>query len=433
MQQKLVLLAVLAGQMPTVATTALATPGLTHGPFVGHVTPTSASVWARCAKPGRYELTARRTGDEDPRTTVAEATVEENLCVVWKLQDLAPNGDYRYEIVFRGERIAAADDLHFQTAPPDDSPARTTLAFGSCAREDAASARVWKQIATDDPDAIVLLGDTPYIDSTELARQRTRYQQFAAVEEFAQLLKSRSWYATWDDHDFGRNDTDGTLPGKATSRRAFLEYHANPSYGNGVEGIYTKFRRGPVEVFLLDPRYFAGVEPSSFDPDKPTLLGAKQWEWLERSLKTSTAPFKILAGGMIYNGAVRPNKPDHWGAYAHERQALLELIGREKISGVVLVGGDIHRTRVLTYDTTKASGYPITELITSPIHDSIIEAANAYHPGLTFDAGMPHTYLLMEVDARTSPAILTARFKNAAGEAYHVVRLIQSDLQADGD
>jgi len=118
------------------------------------------------------------------------------------------------------------------------------LAFASCAREDEGSSAVWRRIGSLDPQAVVLLGDTPYIDSTELAVQRQRYGEFAAVEEFRQLVRNRSLYGTWDDHDFGRNDTDGNVPGKERSRQAFIEYRAKPSYGDGTTGIYTSFRRG---------------------------------------------------------------------------------------------------------------------------------------------------------------------------------------------
>ena len=37
---------------------------ITYGPFVGHLTPTSAMVWARCSKPGVYSLTAWGSGGE---------------------------------------------------------------------------------------------------------------------------------------------------------------------------------------------------------------------------------------------------------------------------------------------------------------------------------------------------------------------------------
>ena len=176
----------------------------------------------------------------------------------------------------------------------EDAPTLTRLAIGSCAREDLGSSAVWRRMFALDPHAVVLLGDTPYIDSTVLEVQRTRYGEFATVPDFATLLRNRPLYTTWDDHDFGANDTNGRLDGKANSRRAFIEYHANPSYGDGQQGIYTKFRRGGVEVFLLDTRYFAGTEPSPVAAGQPTLLGGQQWEWLREELRASSAPFQIV-------------------------------------------------------------------------------------------------------------------------------------------
>jgi alkaline phosphatase D len=63
------------------------------------------------------------------------------------------------------------------------------------------------------PHAVVLRGDCPYIYSTDLGVQRRRYGKSAAVSELADLLRSHPFYATWDDHDFGANDTNGLLPG----------------------------------------------------------------------------------------------------------------------------------------------------------------------------------------------------------------------------
>ena len=66
-----------------------------------------------------------------------------------------------------------------------------------------------------------LLGDTPYIDTTDLKVQRRRYREFSAeVPAFADLVAHTPVYGTWDDHDFGRNDTDGNLEGKANSRQS---------------------------------------------------------------------------------------------------------------------------------------------------------------------------------------------------------------------
>ena len=68
-----------------------------------------------------------------------------------------------------------------------------------------------------------------------------------------------------------------------------------------------------------------------------------------------------------------PGKQDQWGTYAHEREALFRFIGSESISGVVLVGGDVHRTRVISHLSVKTAGYRTPELTTSPVHSSVIE------------------------------------------------------------
>lgn len=398
-------------------------PSLTHGPFVGHVTPTTAKVWARCNNLGLHLCKLEDTETGNREIAQAIVTEENNRCVIWDFKNLVPNHTYRYLIEHDGLVLAEGDAYQLNTAPSEETTSKVTIAFGSCAREDVGTASTWSRLVRLQPDAMVLLGDTPYIDTTDLDVQRRRYREFAAQPAMAELFRSTPMYDTWDDHDFGKNDTDGRLPGKELSRRAFIEYHANPSYGNGQEGIYTSFRFGGIEVFLLDARYFAGVEVSSVDKNQRTLLGKDQWKWLKKSLKASTAPFKVLATGMIWNGAVRPGKQDHWMTYPLEREKLFRFLGQESITGVVLVGGDIHRTRVVRHATSDVVGYDLTELITSPMHDGIIETANAPHPGLLFDAGEPHTFLLLTVDTQRIPYRLECQFQNAAGDIMHELQI----------
>ena len=401
---------------------------ITHGPFVGHVTASTATLWARLAQPGPVVLVAKPVGKGEAASVAMVVDADTDQCAHWVLRGLQPGTRYEYQIKAGGKACLAGRAFHFHTEP-NVQRGEVRLAFASCAREDEGSGRVWRRMLHQDPHAVVLLGDTPYIDSTQLAAQRTRYRQFAAVPSFRQLCTDRRLYATWDDHDFGRNDTDGNLPGKSNARRAFGEYRANASAGNGQHGIYSRFRLGDVEVFLLDTRYFAGTEPSPFDPDKRSLLGAAQWKWLGRGLRESTAQFKILACGMIWNGAVRPGKRDHWGSYPHERDALFRFLGREKIAGVVLVGGDVHRSRVVRHDTRITAGYPVTELITSPVHGGVIGNADAPHPGLVADFGQPHTFLLIRASGGLAYRALQVEFIGQDGHAFHGLELTESALR----
>lgn len=403
-------------------------PRVTHGPMLGHISANDILIWARFSKSGEYQLTVRDSQGNSPPGVSAHAKRESDNCVRWPIEGLLAGTRYQYEITAEGQTLVDGEDCWFETASAASSTI-VRLTFGSCAREDEGSAAVWRRMRKLDPHAVVLLGDTPYIDSTETDVQRRRHREFAAVPDFRQLVRNRSLYATWDDHDFGRNDTNGILPGKENSRRAFAEYHANPSYGDGKQGIYTRFRRGGVEVFLLDTRFFAATETSPFDQTKPSLLGKTQWQWLQRGLKASTAPFKVLACGMIWNKAVRPGKQDHWGTYPHERDALFDFIGREKIPGVLLIGGDIHRTRVLRHHSTEQAGYRIPELITSPVHDGVISNAEQPHPALIHDSGEPNSFLLLTVDNRATPAMLTASFQNSAGREFYRLNLTDRDLK----
>ena len=376
---------------------------ITHGPMLGDLTDTSVKIWVQTSEPAELRFGIAGTD----LFFDAESSQDTNSTAIVQFEGLEPNKTYSYDI--NGE---VNDAWMFTTRPEKDNTAR--IAFGSCANEKEGSSKVWNRMDESNIDALVLLGDTPYIDTTDLAIQRTRYQEFSAVPTFAKLVSHTPLYATWDDHDFGRNDTDGNLAGKENSRQAFSEYRPNPSVGENNQGIYTKFSIGPVEVFLLDARWFARTEVS--DNKIPTLLGKQQWAWLEASLKQSTAPFKILACGMIFNGATRIGKTDHWGDYPTEYFRLLSIIKRNNIEGVTLVSGDIHWSRVIEHDTESKIGYDLVEFITSPIHERLIEAANAKHSGDLFSVGEINSFLLLEAIASDEQTTLTMTITNADGQ-----------------
>ncbi len=365
-------------------------------PMLGDVTSSSAKLFVQ--NPSSKSATVSLLGTNQSVST--EDTVVQ-LC------DLKPNTTYRYAI--NGEHQGS---WWFTTRPMKETSVR--IAFGSCANEKEGSSSVWKRMHKERLDALVLLGDTPYIDTTNLEVQRTRYQEFSAVPAFATLVANTPVYSTWDDHDFGKNDTDGNLEGKENSRQAFLEHRPNPTVGEDGQGIYTNFSMGPVEVFLLDTRWFAQTEVS--ENNIPTLLGNQQWEWLERKLKASTSPFKILACGMIFNGATRPGKTDHWGAYPTEYYRLLSILKRHSISGVSLVSGDIHWSRVIQHDTKSKIGYDLIEFITSPIHEKLIVTANAPHEGDLFSVGEINSFLLLQATNNDEMQSLSMTITNASGE-----------------
>jgi len=415
-----VILGVVAGFVPwanaepgetEISPTVLAGPTL--GPVVGAVTETSARVLLRPAIAGEWGLVVWPVdGTEAAAARVTgHADAAEDFTTEFLVTGLLPATSYRYRVVGEGASESLMEGS-FHTMPPRGSATVLTLAVGSCANDFAFKVQpIWKELVKASPDGLLLLGDTPYIDSNVLEKQRERRRAFMALDGLNELQRRTPTWATWDDHDFGKPDGDGRMEGKDRTRRAFIEYTANDTNGEEGLGVYTTFRFGATQVFLLDTRYFSRAEPSFADGDKLTLLGKQQWEWLKRELKASDAAFKILASGMIWNEAVRSNKDDYWMAYPHERAAVLKFIAEEAITGVVLLGGDIHRNRALKHPSEETGvPYPLYEIIASPLANTVIAAANQPHPALIFDAGVQHSAVLLTVDSTGDVARLRARW-----------------------
>ncbi len=402
-------------------------PGNILGPIVGHTEATMSVLWMRAAAPGEYTLEVSAVEGGATRRVSAMATEAADLCVHWRVEGLQPATEYRYRVLRGGEAVSESGNQVFRTAPDPDRSSRVRLAFSSCAREDAGSRAVWNRMAAEGVEAVVLIGDTPYIDSTTLEVQTRRHREFAAVPEYQRLLASRPCWWTWDDHDFGANDASGLLPGKENSRLVYTRYRPQRNFGDGTDGIYTSFRYGPMEVFLLDTRWFAMTEASFAAGGQPTLLGAKQWAWLQEGLRRSKATFKVLACGMIWDDKENSEKDD-WGTYLAERRALERFILTERIPGVILMGGDIHASRVLRYNSKAAVGYDLVQFIASPVHGSVIPSLNVYNPHLVRSAVEPHVFLLVEADDTVSPARLDATLINARGARVFHYQLTIEDL-----
>ncbi len=404
------------------------------GPVLGDLRLRSARIWLRSGDGAAVEWSLSTGGEVVERGTL-EVSDERDRTAVLSLEGLRPHTDYRATLkIGSGEERTVA----FKTLQRHDAAESVRIAFGSCASHDRFESQpIWTAIARTDPRALVLLGDTPYIDSTDLARQRKRYREFWSIPELRPLAESVPVYSTWDDHDFATNDQVGAQPGRENSRRVFIEYHAQPSFGDGELGIDTSFRSGPVEVFLIDTRWYGDEERwpdddatgEDTDGELTSLLGRRQREALIASVIASTADVKVLSCGMVWNDAVRPGKRDHWGTWAHERDAILGALGEAGVKGIVLVGGDIHIPRVIRHIAAKERlGYVPVELVSSPLANQPIPAATAPHPGLVWNVQAPSVALILEVERGETAPRVVARFIGPDGDALYVHSLAPADL-----
>ena len=391
------------------------------GPILGHVDHQTAMIWYRPTVRGEYTALVTDAKSGRMRNASAISSPDHDLCINFRFDELLPGNEYTYEISFDGKPVAKSENQRFRTAPEIGKPARTVLGMGSCASS-TEFFDIWTKIAEQKVDALMLLGDTPYIDNRKLSVNRQRHREFLSIPTLAEMGASTPVWGTWDDHDFGGNDTDGKISNKDVIRQAFTEYRTQTKFGDGKHGVYTKFRRGPIEVFMIDPRYFSQTEPSPVDADKPTCLGKTQWNWLLDGLKQSTAPFKLLATGMIWDDKKNGEKDD-WNTYAHEREAIFDFIGENKIRGVVLIGGDIHVSRHLKYPMKDRIGYDLHQFIISPLHDRIIKSLNVPHPHLQWGEPIKNMFLTIAADTTGKRPTLDANWIDRNGKNHRHVRI----------
>jgi len=178
----------------------------------------------------------------------------------------------------------------------------TKIAFGSCGHE-ALPQPILALAAAQKPDAFIYLGDNIYGDTDDMDTLRAKYDRLGAKKEFQQLASSAKILATWDDHDFGRNDAGREYPYKKESKEIFLQFFKEPrsSARRQHEGIYhaeyLKNGDKAVQILLLDVRtfrsnltlmdknnvelqkkYFYSLDYQPADSPDSTLLGAATME-----------------------------------------------------------------------------------------------------------------------------------------------------------
>lgn len=233
--------------------------------------------------------------------------------------------------------------------------AETRIGVGSCF-DQAKSATIWEQIASEDLDGFLFLGDNVYASRHfSEANLKAAYERANSVIPWDQLGFVQ---ATWDDHDFGQNDGGSDFVGQSISRRLFWQFFSPHMDVQEISprGVYNSAVREieghQVHFIALDTRSFRGqLKPTllrntpgaeryvpNFDLSQ-SMLGEEQWTWLEDELKRP-ADIRILMSSiqMLAEG----HGWERWGNLPHERDRLLEMLRLRSPSDLLLVSGDRH-------------------------------------------------------------------------------------------
>jgi len=315
-----------------------------HGPMIGNLSGTSATVWLRTADAATVQVEANTVPLMPGGKISAEVQTRREHDFVAKvvLKNLKPRTKYTYTVTIDGQKNRAANQ-QFMTFSKSGEAGRFRLAFGGGAGFVPQHEYVWNTIAATKPDALFQLGDNVYIDNTSVMDMHHYcYYRRQSRPEYRSLVAGLGVFSIWDDHDFGTNDCFGGPEVEAPSWKRpvyeiFRDNWANPGYGGGDQqpGIWWDTYINDVHFISLDGRYYRT------DPKKTkgelSMLGPAQKRWLLSTIKKSRGTFKVLISPVPWVFKAKGDSRDTWNGFKKERNEIFTFLTENKIEGVVLM------------------------------------------------------------------------------------------------
>jgi alkaline phosphatase D len=300
---------------------------------------------------------------------------------------------------------------------PAAGAATARFAVGSCQNYSDGYYAAHRDIAEQQPDFMVWLGDYIYEggglpfdpdvadrehvgdEPTTVDGYRMRYAQYKGDPNLQAAHAVCPWFVIWDDHEVENNYADLVPQDPADAAgfeaRRFAAYQVwwehqpvrlqPPTAADQEYRIYRDAQWSDlIEIALLDGRQYRSDQacgdaalqieppcPETTDPAR-TMLGDEQEQWLLDTLTASTSAWNLIGNQVIladatFNGAVL--NFDQWDGYPVARARLLQAFADASIPNLVVVTGDIHLAAVAQLRAgDDATGTPVgVEFVTTSI------------------------------------------------------------------
>ena len=347
-------------------------PKLIAGPVVGSVTQNSARVWIEYRGTGQNMLILGDTADKRVYypTKVSYITNKKGeVALTMDFNGLKP--DRLYNILISIDGWGSNAKYSFRTQA-DTAVKDFNFILGSCALQMPGIGRIMFPGAADwifyrmkkkKSDFMVWLGDDVYYLKKDFSSYEGMFKLHTRLrksfKKYRDFLASQPNYAIWDDHDFGPDNCCSNFRLRDSSLAVFKGMWPN-TYPEGEQfrGNYFNFRYYDAEFFMMDCRFFRGVEGDTTGP----FLGETQLVWLKNKLLMSDASFKFIGlGTQVVNDN---NFGESYADYPHERDELLDFIAANNVKGVVFLTGDKHYSEL---SKRVWNGYPFYDFTCSPL------------------------------------------------------------------
>jgi alkaline phosphatase D len=416
------------------------------GPMLGPVEYRDAKVWIEVAQTVKsVSLQYKKKDDTKTKTIIYKGQLGNDFNPLQiTVGGLDVNTTYGYQFIIDGKLSTAkgqfttkdlwqyhkpVPDFSFLTGscsyfnePPYDRQYTDLVRLDRLATPYGKDSSIFETMAKEKSAFMLWLGDAWYtreIDYNSEWGLWYRAHRDRSLPVLQNFLKAMPQYAIWDDHDYGPNDIGKNYILKEPSRKVFMNYFCNPSYGENGQGIYSMISYADVEVFMTDDRWWRSEDKIKDSVDgKPNpekrMLGKEQMDWLKNSLLHSPSTFKIVAVGSQVLNPVSPF--DKWWDFPAEYDELMNFIKEYKIRGVVFLTGDRHHSEIIKVD--RPGHYPLYDVTVSALTStgypfSAVEKNNPYRV-IGFD--QKQNYARFSFSGKLGERKMTVQYLGLIGE-----------------
>jgi alkaline phosphatase D len=206
------------------------------GPMVGYADYREVQLWVQTTQAAKVKINYWEQGKPSTKKSTEEilSNKAQAFAVHLLADDTYPGKVYDYEVLVNGKVVKRPYPTTFKTQTLWQyraEPPTFSFAFGSCTYVNepefdrpgntyGGGFEIFESIAAKKPDLMLWTGDNTYyreVDWGTKGGMQKRMTHTRSLPQMQALLAASSNYATWDDHDYGPNNTDRSHAQKSKS------------------------------------------------------------------------------------------------------------------------------------------------------------------------------------------------------------------------
>lgn len=362
---------------------------------------TVTNVWAGAVNPGGARVVTKVSGSADVRLAVdtdpgmgapvffGPVTPTAELIASVEAVGLDPDTDYHFRIEHGGV-LDPTFPGQFHTYPPISQPGTFTIGMATCAGGSPTDPGIGSVLASNRISnhpvfdamreqalaqgwlSFIHGGDLHYYDlgsdnhgivgGGSLANYRRGYDDVLTQTRQHEFYRNVPIVYMYDDHDWGPNNSGGSIPGRDNSLQVYRERvpHHPLAIPGTAEPNYHAFMIRRTLIVVLDCRSNADNNSSPAGPNK-TMLGTAQKVWLEDLLATTSAEALVVVSTRQWE---HPSGIDTWASFADERDELVGIFNAPQgdeskswLGRMCILQGDAHTAGIRAQNPW--GGFPV--------------------------------------------------------------------------